>query len=154
MTGSSGNLCSGSRGFKRRRRACWLGGKVRKLAIRGRRKQRSRGPRGCRWRGVLLFKADVSQVTIVDADDAVVLLEEALLLSLPSPLQTLDQQAKSPARFKQQSARHLGARQHGCRPLSPRASTSGCKSCDECRSIGKDQLIEAQNLVHRFRWGM
>lgn len=61
---------------------CWLSG--------GRRKRRSRGLRGSCWRRVLLFEADVPQVTIIDADDAVVLLEEALLLGLPSPLQTLD----------------------------------------------------------------
>lgn len=38
---------------------------------------------------------------MVDADDAVVLLEEALLLRLAPPLQTLDQQAQSPARAKE-----------------------------------------------------
>lgn len=55
---------------------------------------------GLRRAAVLLFKADVSQVSIIDTDDAVVLLEEALLLSFPSPFQTLDQQAKSPEMFK------------------------------------------------------
>lgn len=53
-------------------------------------------------RGLLLFKADVAQVSVVDSDDAVVLLKEAVLLSLSSPLQTLDQQAKSPERSKGQ----------------------------------------------------
>lgn len=48
----------------------------------------------------LLFKSDVSQVSVIDTDDAVVLLEQALLLGLASPLQTLDQQAKSPETFK------------------------------------------------------
>lgn len=109
MTGSSGNPCSGSGGFRRRKRAYWLGGGVRTEVIRGRRKRRSRGLRGSCWRRVLLFEADVPQVAVIDADDAVVLLEEALLLSLPSPLQTLDQQAKSPERFKHQSARHRGS---------------------------------------------
>lgn len=55
----------------------------------------SHGPR--RRAAILLFEADVSQVSVVDADDAVVLLEEALLLGLAPPLQTLDQQAQSPA---------------------------------------------------------
>lgn len=50
---------------------------------------------------VLLFEADAAQVPVVDADDAVVLLEEALLLRLAPPLQTLDQQAQSPARAKE-----------------------------------------------------
>lgn len=57
---------------------------------------------------VLLFKADVSQVPVIDTDDAVVLLEKGLLLGLPSPFQTLDQQAKSSEIFKtscQQDAR-------------------------------------------------
>lgn len=48
----------------------------------------------------LLFKADVSQVSIIDTDDAVVLLEEALLLGLASFLQSLDQQAKSPEKVQ------------------------------------------------------
>lgn len=91
----------------------WQGGRVRTWGLSGgagRRKRRSRGLRGfCRWR-VLLFEADVPQVAVIDADDAVVLLEEALLLGLPSPLQTLDQQAKSPARFRNQSARRRGGR--------------------------------------------
>lgn len=52
------------------------------------------------WAAVLLFKSDVSQVSVIDTDDTVVLLEEALLLGLPSPLQTLDQQAKSPEMFR------------------------------------------------------
>lgn len=86
-----------------RRRAYWLGGRVRTVAIR-REVKRSKGLRGSVG-GVLLFEADVPQIAVIDADDAVVLLEEALLLGLPSPLQTLDQQAKSPARFKHQSVR-------------------------------------------------
>lgn len=51
-------------------------------------------------RAVLLFESDVSQVSVIDTDDAVILLEKALVFSLPSPLQTLDQQAKSPERFE------------------------------------------------------
>lgn len=43
--------------------------------------------------GVLLFKMDVPQVSIINAHDAVVLLEQTLLLRLASPLQALDQQA-------------------------------------------------------------
>lgn len=64
-----------------------------------------RKSRARRRAAVLLFKADVSQVSVVDADDAVVLLEEALLLGLPAPLQTLDQQAKSPETCRDQCQR-------------------------------------------------
>lgn len=46
---------------------------------------------------------------MIDAHDAVVLLEEALLLRLASPLQTLDQQAKSPATVKDACQRAAGA---------------------------------------------
>lgn len=49
---------------------------------------------------ILLFEADVSQVSVIDSDDAVVLLEEGLLLGLASTLQALDQQAQSPETFK------------------------------------------------------
>lgn len=45
---------------------------------------------------------------MVDAHDAVVLLEEALLLRLAAPLQTLDQQAKSPETFRDESQRGGG----------------------------------------------
>lgn len=46
---------------------------------------------------------------MIDAHDAVVLLEEALLLRLASPLQTLDQQAKSPATVKDACQPSAGA---------------------------------------------
>lgn len=61
----------------------------------------SQGPREHRSRAaVLLFKADVSQVSVIDTDDTVILLEEALLVGLASLLQTLDQQAKSPEKVQ------------------------------------------------------
>lgn len=53
--------------------------------------------------GVLLFEADVSQVSIINAYDAVILLEQTMLLSLASPLQALDQQAKSPGNIQKQT---------------------------------------------------
>lgn len=59
---------------------------------------------------ILLFEADVAQVSVVDADDAVVLLEEALLLRLAAPLQTLDQQAQSPETVR--DGRQRGAGRH------------------------------------------
>lgn len=78
---------------------------------------------------VLLFEADVSEVSVVDAHDAVVLLEEALLLRLASPLQTLDQQAKSPERFKDgcQRLRRLTAGwTPGGRPSGARQRAGTC----------------------------
>lgn len=71
---------------------------------------------------VLLFEADVAEVSVVDADDAVVLLEEALLLRLASPLQTLDQQAQSPERAREarEPWRRLGSGTASTRsPLHP-----------------------------------
>ena len=44
----------------------------------------------------LLFESQVSDVRLVNAHNAVVLLEQALLLGLATPLQTLDQQAVGP----------------------------------------------------------
>ena len=58
-----------------------------------------------RGRGVLLFKAKVAQVVSVDADDAVVFLEELLLLSLASHLQTLHQETPGPGDMTHVSAR-------------------------------------------------
>lgn len=110
---------------KRRRKTVHrLDGGVRAVVIRRRRKQKvqkdgGRGPPALGgWlpsAAALLFEADVPQVPVIDTDDAVVLLEEALLLGFAAPLQTLDQQAKSPATFKpssQQDTRE--ARQYGC----------------------------------------
>lgn len=109
---------------RRRKRAHRLDGGVRAVGIRRRKeakgpKRQGRGPPALGgWlpsAAALLFEADVPQVSIIDTDDAVILLEEALLLGLAAPLQTLDQQAKSPAMFRpssQQDARE--ARQYGC----------------------------------------
>lgn len=44
----------------------------------------------------LLFKAQVANVSLVDSDDAVVFLEEPLLLGFTAWLQALDEQALSP----------------------------------------------------------
>lgn len=46
----------------------------------------------------LLFESDVSEVAVIDTDNTVVLLEEALLLGFASALQTFDQKAQSPAK--------------------------------------------------------
>ena len=46
---------------------------------------------------VLLFEARVAQVRVVDAHNAVVLLEQLLLVRLAPPLQALHQQAQGPA---------------------------------------------------------
>lgn len=109
------SLAQGAPGHGRR-----AGRKVKKRTRGGQLKERSVGTRGGKRQTatelttrrvrrnhqcsaaapVLLFEADVSQVSVIDTDDAVVLPEEALLLGLASPLQTLDQQAKSPAMFK------------------------------------------------------
>jgi len=92
--------------------------------------QEAKGPPGRGGGGggapVLLFKADVAQVPVVDADDAVVLPEEALLLGLASFLQTLDQQAQSPERCRGSRERGGGAsaREHHHR-YSVSSSTRG-----------------------------
>lgn len=46
--------------------------------------------------GSLLFEAQVANVSLIDPDDAVVLLEESLLLSFSTRLQALHEQAMSP----------------------------------------------------------
>lgn len=61
---------------------------------------------------------------MIDADDAVVLLEEALLLRLAPPLQTLDQQAQSPERVKQ--ARQRQQSPHGRPPGAPTLRIQAC----------------------------
>ena len=68
------------------------------------RTQNSRGTRGQDFSWLfappdvqdLLFESQVSDVRLVNAHNAVVLLEQALLLGLATPLQTLDQQAVGP----------------------------------------------------------
>lgn len=45
----------------------------------------------------LLFEAQVADVSLIDPDDAVVLLEEALLLGFAAGFQTLHEQALCPA---------------------------------------------------------
>lgn len=70
---------------------------------------------------VLLFEADVPQVSVIDTDDTVVLLEQALLLGLASALQTLDQQAKSPEMVKRSCQKNVEESpwvQHGCSDMS------------------------------------
>lgn len=109
---------------RRRKRVHRLDGGVRTVGNRRRRKQKvQRDGGGDHRRSVvclpsaaaLLFEANVPQVPVIDTDDAVVLLEEALLLGLPAPLQTLDQQAKSPATFKPSSQQDASeAQQYGC----------------------------------------
>ncbi len=46
---------------------------------------------------VLLLKSDIPQVSVVDPNDAVILLKQTLDISLPSSLQTLHQQTQRPA---------------------------------------------------------
>lgn len=52
------------------------------------------------WRGGgLLFEAQAANVSLIDPDDGVVLLEEALLLGFPPALQALHQQALGPGKI-------------------------------------------------------
>lgn len=48
------------------------------------------------WDWSLLFEAQVANVSLIDPDDAVVLLEESLLLGFSARLQALHEQAVSP----------------------------------------------------------
>lgn len=70
----------------------------------------------CRMRPTLwslLFEAQLANVSLIDSDDAVVLLEETLLLRLASALQTLHQQALGPGKWSHNSSQikspNLGA---------------------------------------------
>lgn len=51
------------------------------------------------WGGSLLFEAQAANVSLIDSDDGVVLLEEALLLGFPPALQALHQQALRPGKI-------------------------------------------------------
>lgn len=46
---------------------------------------------------VLLLKSDIPQVSVVDPNNAVILLKQTLDISLPSTLQTLHQETQRPA---------------------------------------------------------
>ena len=52
---------------------------------------------GSLWIEGLLFKSDVAQVVVINADDAVVFLEERFPLRLSALLQPLHQQTQRPA---------------------------------------------------------
>lgn len=56
---------------------------------------------------VLLLESDIPQVSIIDPNDAVILLKQTLDISLPSALQTFHQQTQRPAAHTQTKTHDL-----------------------------------------------
>lgn len=94
---------------------------------------------------ILLFEADVPQVSVIDADDAVVLPEEALLLGLAAPLQTLDQQAKSPETFRDECQRGRRAA-----PVGSDGARSG-RRAEHPGSLGRSWTCRTSDLFPALR---